>query len=1137
MLVRFLLVIILLLINVSVYAKDLYQLKNIDLDTADFYLFDLYDGQIQLARAIDAYYHDGRYFVAITPILETLLLKYKSSNSQLDVDFDDKDLTFYFIGNVETDKSGSGQWFRDEIYTYLDIDVISQILGTDIEISTAFLRMKIQPHSFNFPYQIIEQQQNKRSFNQFSQWSGSADKDVLTEQIITIPDTYRLLTMPTGYLKLDYAATKYNENYLSTFQSISDIAYHSANVTITDNETETASRVTLSRYPQYAGDKILGVWDTYTIGDIFSQKNQLDNQSVTTRGLGLSFSANKKSLHRENMSTSITKDAPPGWEADLYRNGNFITTTTVPADGLLVFNDLEVFYGKNNFKISLYGPYGEEKQLNEYIDVRKNPLSEGDISYQLSLKDNDNSLLSMDLTDLNIDSINAGFGYGIYDSWQFGLNVSNNSSANGERFTSARFRNLISLQNFLFENNLVIDQNNNYQQITTLSTSIIKNDSFITQYKFGGGDNNASLGNEETLSFNYNISFDRFLWGLSYQKSFDFNTQIAKLNTSVSFGGLNFTNTLTYNDIKFVDEELKLQGNFNIAGRVTKDFRIIASVPYLPEFGGIDKENTAINFSYRIRDSFENDHNFSLITSSIGKDNRWSLRYNVAWTKPSHQLLFGAGASSNDNWNLRAGVSFYFGYDHHNRRPIISSKNILSVGAMDIHAYLDRQMNGIPDVLDYNLEGVRFLGNKNWESFETNEQGKVHLIGANPGVNKLTAQWQDGTNTIRNDYLLYSHPGSLSKVNLPFYLTTEIETFVVLNINGVLLPLRNANVRLVNHSLSKEQIIRTDEDGYLFSTGLIPGYYSIIVESDYLRSKGFTSNVIGYQFKTPSGGGFIVIPAIILTREDGVKLPESVAILELTQDNFEQIVDVDNQELIHLPPKGAFETPLSIENLSIEYQTSKAYIENSYNQRFAKNYKQNAKANVEEPPKRRIETGKVNPIPKVVNELSVVANVVNVALYVGDYITFANAVEASVALNKQEVEVIERTSANGRIIYRIKVDDFKDKTTADLYYRQNYSNVSYSVDDIKIKPELSSGWVIQLSAFKNTASILKLSNSYPNFDDLYVAKKLVNGTYWYCLISKVYQEREAAMLFLAEQSSPGLPVEASKYADVVWKKN
>jgi hypothetical protein len=1127
MLARILSVIILLLISLSVNAKDIYKVKNINLDTAEFYLFDLFDGKRQLARSIDAYYHDGRYYIAITPFLEPLLLKYKSSIKQLDIELNEEELIVNFINEDDNNDRAAGQWFRDDIYTFIDIDILSDIFGVDIDVSTSLLRVQLQPHSFKFPYQLLQQHQNTRSFNQYSYSSENTGKDVITEQLITIPDEYRLLTMPTGYLKVNYAATGVNDRYLTTLQAVADVGYHSANITYTNSESNTSSRLLFSRYPQFKGDKILGIWDTYSIGDISNQKNQLDSQN--TRGLGLSFKANKQDYNRENMVTGISKDAPPGWEADLFRNGIYITTTTVPDDGLLVFDDLEVLYGANHFKISLYGPYGEEKQIDEYIDVNKNPLAKGDMSYQLTLQNNDNSLLSFDVDELALDSINAGFDYGIYDEWQFGINLSNTAS-DGSRKTSAKFRNLFSMPNFLLENNLLIDQDSAYKQITNLSTSFIKNDSFVTRYESSGGNDTQSQLSDERLSFNYNLNFDGYLLGLSYQNSFDLDTEVVKLNTSKSFNNISFTNTLQYNNAEFLPDDLQLQGNFSIGGRITKDFRIIASIPYSPKKGEIEKHSTSINFSYRMTDPFENNHRLNLITSSIGKDDNWALRYNVAWTKPSHQLLFGGEVNSNDDWNVNIGFNFYFGYDYHNNRPIITSNNILHAGAMDIHAYLDRQMNGIPDVLDYNLQGVKFLGNPSWAGFKTNEQGKVHLIGANTGINRLTAQWQDGSDAIRNDYLIYSHPGSMSMVNLPFYLTTEIETFVVLNLNGELLPLRNAKVKLVNHSLGQEQTIKSDQDGYISSIGLIPGDYSIIVENDYLTEKGFTASIIGYHFTTPSGGGFIEIPAIILTRENEIELAENIARLELTENNFEQIVDVNNQELTHLPPKGAFETPLSMVNYS-----ATDFIQKTNNERFDIPKPQSSNVKIENLAKSN-SLNEFKNVPKLENIIESTTTA-SIALYVGNYITFNQAVAASADLSLNAIDVIEKTTEDGQLTYQIRVANFEDKVKADAYYRQNYSNVSYSIANIKVSPELSSGWVIQLSAFKNPGSVLSFSNTFSTFDSLYMARKMVNGEYWYCLISEVYQDKRAAMKSLAEHGNSGIVIAAAMYTDVVWNKN
>ncbi|MDU0354648.1 hypothetical protein RS130_12625 [Paraglaciecola aquimarina] len=81
-----------------------------------------------------------------------------------------------------------------------------------------------------------------------------------------------------------------------------------------------------------------------------------------------------------------------------------------------------------------------------------------------------------------------------------------------------------------------------------------------------------------------------------------------------------------------------------------------------------------------------------------------------------------------------------------------------STGTLDVHTYLDRQLNGIPDELDYDLPDVTFSGRKQWDNVQTNSDGRARLFGANSGITALRAEWKTGGTSLNNDYLIYSHP-------------------------------------------------------------------------------------------------------------------------------------------------------------------------------------------------------------------------------------------------------------------------------------------------------------------------------------------------------------------------------------------
>ena len=61
-------------------------------------------------------------------------------------------------------------------------------------------------------------------------------------------------------------------------------------------------------------------------------------------------------------TTSLFGELPPGWEAELYRNGALIAFSEPSDGGRYEFRDISLLYGDNLFEIVLYGPQGQVRR-------------------------------------------------------------------------------------------------------------------------------------------------------------------------------------------------------------------------------------------------------------------------------------------------------------------------------------------------------------------------------------------------------------------------------------------------------------------------------------------------------------------------------------------------------------------------------------------------------------------------------------------------------------------------------------------------------------------------------------------------------------------------------------------------------
>jgi hypothetical protein len=230
---------------------------------------------------------------------------------------------------------------------------------------------------------------------------------------------------------------------------------------------------------------------------------------------------------------------------------------------------------------------------------------------------------------------------------------------------------------------------------------------------------------------------------------------------------------------------------------------------------------------------------------------------------------------------------------------------------LDAHSYLDRHANGIPDVLDHNLEGVSYSGNPNWNDLKSGENGRIILPGAYGNSEfSFSAKWQEGSATVNNNYVVYTHPGAYVDVNMPFYLITDLTGFVIRLQADEEIGLRNVEMQLLDTDNKVVQTTETDEDGYYEFLQLAPNNYKVQASKDYLKIKGFTSDVIGTDVTTSGRGGYVELPSIILRRisKELGKGAEKNDSYIINEDNVDALVwsedEEENRNYFTLPVKG-----------------------------------------------------------------------------------------------------------------------------------------------------------------------------------------------------------------------------------------
>lgn len=102
-------------------------------------------------------------------------------------------------------------------------------------------------------------------------------------------------------------------------------------------------------------------------GDVQSYAGALTAQTAVGRGV---FVTNRPLARPSRFTaTTLRGELPPGWDAELYRNGQLLGYQSGRADGRYEFPDVALLFGENLLEVVLYGPQGQVRRERTDIPV------------------------------------------------------------------------------------------------------------------------------------------------------------------------------------------------------------------------------------------------------------------------------------------------------------------------------------------------------------------------------------------------------------------------------------------------------------------------------------------------------------------------------------------------------------------------------------------------------------------------------------------------------------------------------------------------------------------------------------------------------------------------------------------------
>lgn len=129
------------------------------------------------------------------------------------------------------------------------------------------------------------------------------------------------------------------------------------------------------------------------LGDVETLAGRLTGQTAIGRG---AFVSNRPLGQASRFSTTTLRGVlPAGWDAELYRNDQLIAFQDDRGDGRYEFLEVDLFFGRNELEVVLYGPQGQIRREKTSIPVGFNQIEPGQTYYWAGVVQNDRDLIDL----------------------------------------------------------------------------------------------------------------------------------------------------------------------------------------------------------------------------------------------------------------------------------------------------------------------------------------------------------------------------------------------------------------------------------------------------------------------------------------------------------------------------------------------------------------------------------------------------------------------------------------------------------------------------------------------------------------------------------------------------------------------
>ncbi|MGH1403043.1 MAG: hypothetical protein ACRBDL_02255 [Alphaproteobacteria bacterium] len=760
-------------------------------------------------------------------------------------------------------------------------------LGIELNASLSEQELKIEsPISFPLEAELLRRKKK----------SGIAR---IEDPVLPLTDEgdYKAYGVPIVDVSTDMSYRKNGDqsdavkNYSALVRTSGDVAYGTVTTQSRWDNRNQLSSVQATYKRESVEPDLLGPLNArrFEAGDITTVNVPFGRSGKQDLGVRVTNSDPLRAQARPN--TGISGNAIPGWDVELYRNGQYIAFQQVDDEGFYQFTDVDLFQSDNNFRLVFYGPQGERHEEDVFIPVDNQTLSRGSGTYDVSVSLNEKTTYSTgSSSDIDEGSLDIAALYEKPIGASTAIIGVQSYEENENRITIGNLGISTVVKEFLLNGDVAMDDDGDIAAELSARHDFGRHQ-FSNTLSWDGkgfdtGNGNADI-DDETGVLGYNVRLNGPM-DLGLQRDVNYSlsgeyvldtdnedllTARAGLNTGVSY--FTFNGQLSHRSGRSIDNELN--GFLGVTGTYGKNrLRLNTDYQIVPE-----QELNSVTASYRHR--FSNKMEFELQAQKNQGDNRTDYSARLDWQAGFARISPRITYNSEDDFF--AGLSTRFGLlrDPSTGDVEFLDRNVTNVGALSVFVYLDKNGNGLYDGDDEPLPDIVVSTPQNSRRGTTGEDGVALFtrmtrlrvtdvyIDSDSLPDPLWVPGFDGVSIVPRE-------GYVAQVEFPIHMAGEIDGIVYARPasihedqrpEGYVEPkpiyMRNVALHLYNREGEIEQTVTTDTGGFYYFTQVPPGRYFLVVDETSAKKKRLVRPVpepieVGYEGTIIYGNNIFMEP-------------------------------------------------------------------------------------------------------------------------------------------------------------------------------------------------------------------------------------------------------------------------------------